>query len=83
MITIVDSNGENRIECTKGTFEEVYKRLGYRLASKDEKEAANKVASILKIEKEANEDEAEKKELTSKYGLKTSKKSTTTKKEDK
>lgn len=82
MITIVDKNGENKIICTKGTFEDVYKRLGYRLASKDEKEATNKVASILKIEKEANEDEAEKDELTSKYGLK-SKKSTTSKKEEK
>ena len=81
MVTIV--KGNQKIVCTKGTFEEQYKQLGYRLASKDEKEATNKVASILKVEKEANEDEAEKDELTSKYGLKSSKKSTTSKKEDK
>lgn len=80
MVTIV--KGNEKIICTRGTYEEQYKHLGYRLASKDEKEATNKVASILKVEKEANEDEAEKDELTSKYGLK-SKKSTTSKKEEK
>lgn len=81
MVTIV--KGNQKIVCTKGTFEEQYKQLGYRLASKDEKEATDKVASSFeKVEKEANDDEAEKDELTSKYGLK-SKKSTTSKKEDK
>lgn len=81
MVTIV--KGNQKIVCTKGTFEEQYKQLGYRLASKDEKEATNKVASSFeKVEKEANDDEAEKDELTSKYGLK-SKKSTTSKKEEK
>lgn len=82
MVTIV--KGNQKIVCTKGTFEEQYKQLGYRLASKDEKEATEKVASSFeKVEKEANEDEAEKDELTSKYGLKSSKKSTTSKKEEK
>ena len=81
MVTIV--KGNQKIVCTKGTFEEQYKQLGYRLASKDEKEATDKVASSFKkVEKEANDDEAEKDELTSKYGLK-SKKSTTSKKEEK
>jgi hypothetical protein len=81
MITIV--KGNEKIICTRGTYEEQYKHLGYRLASKDEKEATNKVASSFeKVEKEANDDEAENDELTSKYGLK-SKKSTTSKKEEK
>lgn len=81
MVTIV--KGNQKIVCTKGTFEEQYKQLGYRLASKDEKEATEKVASSFeKVEKEANDDEAENDELTSKYGLK-SKKSTTSKKEEK
>ena len=82
MITI--EKGKEKIVCTRDTYEEQYKNLGYRLASKDEKEATDKVASSFeKVEKEANEDEAEKDELTSKYGLKSSKKSTTSKKEDK
>jgi hypothetical protein len=82
MVTIV--KGNEKIICTRGTYEEQYKHLGYRLASKDEKEATNKVASSFeKSEKEANDDEAENDELTSKYGLKSSKKSTTSKKEEK
>lgn len=85
MVTIV--KGNHKIVCTKGTFEEQYKQLGYRLASKDEKEATDKVASSFeKVEKEANDDEAENDELTSKYSLKSKKtatKSATSKKEEK
>lgn len=82
MITI--EKGKEKIVCTRDTYEEQYKHLGYRLASKDEKEATDKVASSFeKVEKEANDDEAENDELTSKYGLKSSKKSTTSKKEEK
>ena len=82
MITIV--KGDNKIICTRDTYEEQYKDLGYRVASEKEKEATKEVASSFeKIEKEANDDEVENDELTSKYGLKSSKKSTTSKKEEK
>ena len=70
MVTIV--KGNEKIICTKGTFEEQYRPLGYRLASENKKEATKKVASSFE----------EKEELSAKYGLK-SKKSTANKKEDK
>ena len=73
MITIVSKDGKNKIVCTKGTFEEQYKILGYQIASK-EKEATKEVASLVNKEEvkeikektEQNEDE----EITEKYGLK-------------
>lgn len=87
MVTIV--KGNEKIICTKGTFEEQYRPLGYRLASENKKEATKKVASSFE-EKEEKEElkiktddaEEEKEELSAKYGLK-SKKSTANKKEDK
>lgn len=78
MITIV--KGNDKIVCTKGTFEEQYKILGYQIASK-EKEATKKVASIIdkeeKTEKQENKEENinEQEEISEKYGLnKTNKK---------
>ena len=64
MITIV--KGTDKIVCTKGTFEEQYKCLGYQIAS-EKKEATKKVASIVNEEK-GN------KEIKEKYGLKVGKK---------
>lgn len=84
MVTIV--KGNQKIVCTKGTFEEQYKQLGYRLASEDKKEATKEVASSFEEKEELStkidDNEEEKEELSTKYGLK-SKKSTTSKKEDK
>jgi hypothetical protein len=67
MITIVDKEGKNKIVCTKGTFEEQYKILGYRIASEKE-EATKKVASIVKKEEIKQDNEEEK--INEKYGLK-------------
>lgn len=69
MITIV--KGTDKIVCTKGTFEEQYKSLGYQIAS-EKKEATKKVASIVSQEKRSNEieEEKEREELNEKYGLK-------------
>lgn len=53
MITII--KGEEKIVCTKKTFEEQYKSLGYQIAS-EKKEATKEVASILKEEKKDNKD---------------------------
>lgn len=68
MITIV--KGNDKIVCTKGTFEEQYKILGYQIAS-EKKEATEKVASIVN-KKEANKDTDKKEEekINEKYGLK-------------
>ena len=72
MITIVDKTGKDKIVCTKGTFEEQYKILGYRIAS-EKKEATKEVASIDKQEKEVEKTEEEK--ISEKYVTgKTSKK---------
>lgn len=68
MITIV--KGNDKIVCTKGTFEEQYKILGYQIAS-EKKEATEKVASI--VNKEEKKEELETKEeekINEKYGLK-------------
>lgn len=81
MITIV--KGNEKIVCTYGMFENQFKNLGYRLASENKKEAEVKPASSLKAEVVKDEEDAEKDKISTKYGLKTSKKSTTTKKEDK
>lgn len=76
MITIV--KGKEKIICTKGTFEEQYKHLGYQIAS-EKKEATNKVASILKEEnqektlKDIEPKEEEKQKLNKKYGIETKK----------
>lgn len=68
MITIV--KGNDKIVCTKGTFEEQYKILGYQIAS-EKKEATEKVASIVNKE-EANKelDKKEEEKINEKYGLK-------------
>lgn len=68
MITIF--KGDHKIVCSKGTFEEQYKILGYQIASK-EKEATDKVASIVNKEEikekvEINDEE----KINQKYGLK-------------
>lgn len=65
MITIV--KGNDKIVCTKGTFEEQYKILGYHIAS-EEKEATKKVAS--NVNKEEKEIEQDEEKITEKYGLK-------------
>jgi hypothetical protein len=84
MVTIV--KGNEKIICTKGTFKEQYRPLGYRLASENKKEATKKVASSFEekeeLEIKTDDAEEEKEELSAKYGLK-SKKSTANKKEDK
>jgi hypothetical protein len=59
MITIVDKTGKDKIVCTKGTFEEQYKVLGYRIAS-NEKEATKEVASIDKQDKKIEKTDVEK-----------------------
>jgi hypothetical protein len=82
MITIVDEKGNNEIICTKGTYEDVYKRIGYRLASEDKKEATKEVASSI-IKEEQKNDDQEKEELSSKYGLKSGKSTASKKKEEK
>ena len=81
MITIV--KGNEKIVCTQGTYEEQYKQLGYLPASEINKEATNKVASSLKEKKivEDEEDNKEQEKLSTKYGLKTKKSTTTSKKE--
>lgn len=67
MITIV--KGNDKIVCTKGTFEEQYKILGYHIAS-EEKEATKKVASNVNKEEKEKEEEQEEEKITEKYGLK-------------
>lgn len=68
MITIV--KGNDKIVCTKGTFEEQYKILGYQIAS-EKKEATEKVASIVnKEEKKEELDTKEEEKINEKYGLK-------------
>ena len=74
MITIV--KGNDKIVCTKGTFEEQYKILGYQIASK-EKEATGKVASFVNKEEkkqEKVEQDNEEEEIKEKYGLKSNSK---------
>lgn len=69
MITIV--KGTDKIVCTKGTFEEQYKILGYQIAS-EKKEAAEKVASFENKEedtKKADETVNFEEELTEKYQI--------------
>ena len=53
MITI--KRGTDKIVCTKRTFEEQYKILGYQIAS-EEKEATEKVASFDKEEDKKKEE---------------------------
>lgn len=72
MITIV--KGNEKIVCTRGTYEDQYAQLGYLPASEIEKEATKKVASSLKEEKKEED------EISEKYGVK---KKSTTKKEEK
>lgn len=75
MITII--KGNDKIVCTKGTFEEQYKSLGYQIAS-DDKEATEKVASVFnkdekkkeKKSKISQEDNKDNEEINEKYGLK-------------
>lgn len=68
MITIV--KGNDKIVCTKGTFEEQYKILGYQIAS-EKKEAAEEVASFENKEEENKEEKAVnfEEELTEKYQI--------------
>lgn len=68
MITIVSKDGKNKIVCSKGTFEEQYKILGYQIAS-EKKEATKEVASIVNKEEKVKADENEEK-INEKYGLK-------------
>lgn len=80
MITIV--KGNEKIICTRGTYEEQYKDLGYRVASENKKEATIEVASSFEKDiKEVNDEDKEKDELSTKYGLKSKKSTTTSKKE--
>ena len=66
MITIV--KGTDKIVCTRGTFEEQYKILGYQIAS-EKKEAAEKVASFEKEEDKKDEEIALEEELEEKYKI--------------
>lgn len=87
MITIV--KGSSKLVVTRGTYEEQFKALGYRIASNNE-EATKKVASFVEEEKKDNqnnvektledlskEDKNENEDLSDKYGLKLNKKTTT------
>lgn len=68
MITIV--RGNDKIVCSKGTFEEQYKILGYQIAS-EKKEATEKVASVVnKEEKKKNTENNDEEKINEKYGLK-------------
>lgn len=67
MITIV--KGNEKIICSKKTYEEQYKQLGYLPASEIKKEATKKVASFLKSEEDIEED-IEKEKISEKYGIK-------------
>ena len=73
MITI--EKGNEKIVCTKGTFEEQYKHLGYQIAS-EKKEATKKVASVLNEDKAQKEEKVkeeavkEEEKIKEKYGLK-------------
>ena len=68
MITIF--KGNEKIVCTKTTFEEQFKHLGYQIASKD-KEATKKVASLSneEIQDKEKKEDVEKDVLTEKYKL--------------
>lgn len=68
MITIV--RGNDKIVCTKGTFEEQYKILGYQIAS-EKKEATEKVASFENKEEIKEEEKTVdfEEELTEKYHI--------------
>lgn len=81
MITIV--KGNEKLVCTACQYEDQYKQLGYLPASEINKEATTKVASSLKENKniEDEEDNKEQEKLSTKYGLKSKKSTTTSKKE--
>ena len=82
MITIV--KGNEKIVCTKGTYEEQYKQLGYRPASEIKEEATKKVGSSLKETKTVDDKEdSEEDKISTKYGLKSKKSTADTKKEEK
>lgn len=63
MITIV--KGNEKIICSKKTYEEQYKQLGYLPASEIKKEATKIVASSFK-----SEEDIEKEKISEKYGIK-------------
>lgn len=70
MITIVSKDGKNEIVCSKVTFEEQYKSLGYQLAS-EKKEATKEVASVVnKEEKKQDVELKDEEKINEKYGLK-------------
>lgn len=71
MITI--EKGKEKIVCSKNTFEEQYKPLGYRLAS-DKKEATQEVASLKKEAEKIVEEKTDEEKASEKYGLTTEKK---------
>ena len=79
MITIV--KGKNKIICSKGTYEEQYKQLGYLPISERKRETTKKVASPAKKEEkqEIEEDKKEIEKISEKYGVG---KKTTSKKEE-
>ena len=73
MITI--AKGKEQIICSRGTYEDQYKQLGYLPISEINKEVTRKVASTIKEKDEKEEDK-----ITAKYGLK--RKSTNKKEEE-
>jgi len=72
MVTIV--KGNEKIVCSRGTYEDQYRQLGYRIASEKNKETTEKVVSPIKEEAEKEEDK-----ITAKYGVR---RKTTSKKEE-
>ena len=69
MITVF--RGNEKIVCTKNTYEEQLKALGYQIAS-EKKEATEKVASFENKEEENKEEEKVvnfEEELTEKYKI--------------
>lgn len=71
MITI--EKGKEKIVCSKNTFEEQYKPLGYQLAS-DVKEATKQVASLKEEAEKIVEEKTDEEKASEKYGLTTEKK---------
>lgn len=79
MITII--KGKEQIVCSRKTYEEQYKPLGYLLASESKRETTKRVASPAKKEEkqEIEEDKKEIEKISEKYGVG---KKTTSKKEE-
>jgi len=78
MITVRKGNDE--IVCTKDTYEDQYKRLGYQIVSNIKKEAIDEIASLNKekivedsqkeMQEEKEQEQIENQKIVAKYGFK-------------